>query len=121
MHKTTKTILLTKDTAMGSARLDPHRVAPVVLAGVYAIVRVIHGDEEQIRAAMTSTLKLGNIVSLWNCIETRQIRKNKNENLRDLYDRLSEAIVRMYERVIVLLGKIMAFCDDKWRKCIMDV
>lgn len=119
LHKTTKTILLTKDTAMGFARLDPHKVAPLVLAGVYTIVQIIDGDEEQIRAAMTSTLKLGNIVSLWNCVEEQQIRKNQNESLKDRYSRLSQAIVHMFEQVIMLLAKTMAFFDSRWRKYIV--
>lgn len=113
-------MMSTKDLAMGLARLDPHKIAPIVLGGVYTIVQVLQNDTEEFQTAMTTTLELAGIVALWTCIEESQIQKNLNPRLDGLYQRLSGLIVNLYEGIIVLFGTMMAYHDKsrfrKWFK-----
>lgn len=111
----------TRDLAMGLARLDPHKIAPAVLGGVYTIVQVLDNDTEESRAAMMTTLELAGIVALWTSIEKRQISKNSHPGLKALYQKLSELIVKLYEGIIVLFGTMMAYFDkNRFRKWFKD-
>ena len=111
-------MMSTRDLAMGLARLDPHGIAPVILGGVYAIIRVLNNDTEESQAAMTAVLELAGIVALWTGIEKNQISKNSRSRLGIRYQKLSELIVNLYEGIIVLLGTMMAYFDEnRFRKC----
>lgn len=103
---------------MGLARLDPLGIAPVVLGGVYTIVRVLHNDTEESQVAMTAVLELAGIVALWAGVEKRQISKNSRPRLKVQYQKLSELIVKLYEGIIVLFGTMMAYYDqNRFRRC----
>lgn len=110
----------TRDLAMGLARLDSHGIAPIVLGGVYSIVRILQNDTEESRAAMTAALELARIVEPWTGIEKIQISKNSRLRMKEQYQELSELIVRLYEGIIVLLGTMIAYFDKnrvrKWFK-----
>lgn len=117
MGRTTKVALSLKDVAMGLARLDKHGVAPIILGGLYTVIQVIQGDTDESSTAMTATLEIGYIVSLWSSVEKQQILKNINPTLTDLYRKLSIAIVRLYKDIIVLLGKMVAyFAKSRFRE-----
>ncbi len=116
--RSAKFIMSTKDLTMGLARLDHHGIAPIVLGGVYTIVGIIQNDNDEHRAALTLTLDIAETVALWNSIEKHQISKNLNPNLTDLYEKLSHAIISLYQRVIESLGTMMAyFVKARWGKC----
>ena len=119
--RTAKFILSTKDLGMGLARLDPHRIAPIVLGGVYCLAQCIDGATEHSLAAIEVTMDIAEIFALWDCVEERQIKTQHNQQLRVLYEKLSGAVARMYEVAITLLGALMKYFDSKWRKCTCDV
>lgn len=118
LARTARAALSTKDVAMGLARLDKHGIAPIVLGGVFTVIRVIQEVTDEFHAAMAMTLEIGYIVSLWNTVEKRQILSNQDPMLADSYGKLSDAIVRMYENIVVLLGTMVAYFNkSKLRKC----
>lgn len=43
---------VTEKLAMGLARLDPHQVAPIAMAGVFSIVRFVDNDTEGHRVVL---------------------------------------------------------------------
>lgn len=118
LGRTARATLSMKDVAMGLARLDHHGIAPIVLGGVFTVIQVIQGSTEESLAAMTATLEIGYIVSLWNTVEKGQILRNRDPKLAELYGKLSDAIVRLYKNIVVLLGKMVAyFGKSRWREC----
>ena len=118
LGRTARAALSIEDVAMGLARLDKHGVAPIVLGGVFTVMKLIHGVTDESRAAMAMALELGYIVSLWNTVEKRQILSNQDPTLAKSYGKLSDAIVRMYENIVVLLGTMVAYFNkSKLRKC----
>ena len=98
-----------KDVTMGLARLDKHGIAPIVLGVVFTVIQVFQEATDEFRIALTMTLESGYIVSLWNTVEKRQILSNQDPTLTESYERLSDAIVRMYENIVVLLGTMVAY------------
>lgn len=116
-----KFVVATKDLGMGLARLDPHKIAPVVLGGVYCLSQYIVGATEVDLAAIEVTIEIAEIFALWNYLEERQMNKQHNQQLRVLYEELGGAIARMYEVAIVLLGTLMKYFDSKWRKYTRDI
>lgn len=103
---------------MGLARLDHHGVAPVVLGGIFTVIQVIQGATDESLTAMTATLEIGYIVSLWNTVEKRQILRNRDPRLMESYEKLSDAIIQLYKDIIVLLGQMVAyFSKSKLREC----
>lgn len=117
LGRTARAALSMKDVAMGLARLDHHGIAPIVLGGVFTVIQLIQGSTDDSLAAMTATLEIGYTVSLWNAVEKGQILENRDEMLTKLYGRLSEAILRLYKVIIVLLGEMVAFRKSKMREC----
>ena len=101
----------TKDLAMGLARLDHHGIAPIILGGVYTIVKVLDNDSEESQAAMTIPLELAGIVAVWTKFENRQISQGTNSRLVQSYKKLGNLIVRLYEGIIVLFGIIIAYLE----------
>lgn len=117
LRRTARAILSMKDVTMGLARLDKHGLAPIVLGGVFKVIQVIQNHTDERLAAMTATLEIGYIVSLWNTVENKQIL-NQDPTLTKLYEKLSDAIVRLYQDIVVLLGKMVAyFGKSKLREC----
>ena len=107
-----------KDVAMGLARLDHHGVAPVVLGGIFTVIQVVQGVTDESLNAMTATLEIGYIVSLWNTVEKRQILRNRDPRLTELYEKLGDAIIRLYKGIIVLLGQMVAYFNkSRLREC----
>ena len=103
---------------MGLARLDHHGVAPVVLGGIFTVIQVIQGATDESLTAMTATLEIGYIVSLWNTVEKRQILRNRDPRLTQSYEKLSDSILQLYKDIIVLLGQMVAyFSKGKLRAC----
>ena len=118
LGRTARAALSTKDVAMGLARLDHHGVAPVVLGGMFTVIKVIQGATDESLTAMTATLEIGCIVSLWNTVEKRQILRNRDPRLTESYEKLSDAIIQLYKDIIVLLGQMVAyFSKSKIREC----
>ena len=105
----------TKDLVMGLSRLDPHGIAPIVLGGIYTVVQIVQNDSDERRAALSLTLDMSETVAVWQSVERYQISQNLNQNCEDLYEALSKAIVQLYQRIIVLLGTMMAYFDKgRW-------
>lgn len=118
LGRTARAALSTKDVAMGLARLDHHGVAPVILGGIFTVIQVIQGATDESLTAMTATLEIGYIVSLWNTVEKRQILRNRDPRLTASYEELSDAIIQLYKDIIVLLGQMVAyFSKSKLREC----
>jgi hypothetical protein len=101
---------------MGLSRLDPHGTAPLVFGGLFCLVQVIQGGIQQSPEAITLTMEIAEVIALWTCLEERQIKNNSNSSLKDLYTKLSDEIVEMYNAIIVLLGKLLPYFDSNWRK-----
>jgi hypothetical protein len=118
--RTAKFISSTKDLGMGLSRLDPNRIAPIVLGGVYCLAQCIDGATEISLVAIKATMDIAELFALWNCLEERQMKKQHNKELQGLYDELSEEVARMYQVAIRLLGTLMKYFDSRWSKCTYD-
>ena len=102
---------------MGLSRLDPHGVAPLVLGGIYTIFQVVQNDSDERRTALSLALDISETMALWQSIESYQISPNLNPKCSDLYESLGKAIIQLYQRIIVLLGTMMAYFDKgRWSK-----
>jgi hypothetical protein len=106
---------------MGLARLDPHGVAPVVLGCVYTLVQTLANNSDEHCVAILITLEIAQVIGLWTDIEEKQTSKNQNsqlERLKEMYEKLSQAVVRLFEKIIELLTTMMMWFDEpRWRKC----
>ena len=115
LSRSARFTMSTEKLVMGLARLDKHGIAPMVLGGVYTVIKVIQNDSDECNAAMSLTLDIAELIALWNSIGKYQISKNLNPNLYDLYKKLSNSIVHLYKNVIVFLGTRMAYFDkSRW-------
>lgn len=114
--------LSTKDLVMSLARLDAHGIAPFVLGGIYTVVQVVQNDSDEHCAALSLTLDIAATVALWHSVEQYQIDQNVNPKLKSSYDELGNAIVELYQRIIVLLGTMMGYFDkDRWAQILSAV
>lgn len=109
-------ILSTKDVGMGVARLDPYRVAPIVLGCIYGVAQFVNGATEESLIAMRMISDIAQSIAYWVAVEQHHIARNGLLSLKPEYDELSEEIVKMYKDMIILLGTILAYFDNKWRK-----
>ena len=113
--RSAKSALSTKEAGMGLAKLDPYGIAPFVLGGVYTVFEVVQNNSEERDSAVALALDVAEVVALWNSIERYQISKNLNSRLDPLYDELSNAIVELYRKIIVLLGTTIAHLEKgRW-------
>jgi hypothetical protein len=115
-----KSVILTKDLGMGLARLDPHRIAPIVLGGVYCIATIIDGNIDARKSAFLICRDILNTLALWKFIEQYQIVPNIDEDVNEEYEQLQKELVIMYADVIVLLETLTAYFDSKWREYIQS-
>ena len=114
-------VLSTRNLWTGLARLDPHGIAPIVLGGIYTVFQIIQNDSDDRRTALALTLDIADTVALWNSIEKYQISKNLNPVLEPLYEKLRKRIIQLYQRVMVLLGGMMAYFDrGRWGWSLSD-
>jgi hypothetical protein len=113
IRRAAKCVLLTKDLSIGLSRLDPHRITPVVLGGVYCTATIIDGNIDARKSAFPLCLNILNTLALWKFVEQCQIVPNLDKDVDKEYEQLKEELVKMYEDVIVLLGTLTAYFDSK--------
>lgn len=116
IQRGTKFMTSTERVGMGVARLDPHGIAPLVLAGVYTLVKCIEGATEDQRIANRLTMEIPELITLWTSIEQRTIRREHSSNQEEDYRKLCAEIVKMYRVIVVLLGTLVKYFDDSWRE-----
>ena len=117
LARVTKFMITARSGIMGIAgpisSTDPHHIAPLALGVLFIGVQVLDNDNNEQLTAMTITLDVAELVALWTAMEKGQILKNQNPNLTELYAKLSDAVVRLYEQVLILLGTMVHY----FQKC----
>lgn len=109
-------ILSTKDVGMGVSRMDPYSIAPIVLGCIYGAAQFVIGATEESLIAMRAISDTTQSIAYWIAVEQHHIARNGLLSLKPEYDELSEEIVKMYKDMIILIGTILAYFDNKWRK-----
>ena len=116
IQRGSKFILSTEKVVMGVSRFDHHGIAPLVLGGVYTLVKCVQGYTEEQLAALRVTVDIPEIIALWTSVEAREIRRPHPENQQQDYASLSREIKEMYQVVIVLLNTLLRYFNSKSRK-----
>jgi len=101
---------------MGLARLDPYKITPIVLGGVYCAAQFAEGATDEDTAAVKVTMDIAELVAFWTILEQRQIINNQNPKLNELYARLGHELINMYKVIVILLGETVAYFNSKRRE-----
>jgi hypothetical protein len=100
---------------MRLSTLDPHGVASLVLGGIYIVFQVVQNDSDERRTALSLALDISETVALRHSVESYQISQNRNPKCNDLYEALGKALIQLYQRIVILLGTMMAYFDKgRW-------
>jgi len=116
-----KSILLTKDLGMALARLDPYRIAPVVVTGIYCILQIVEGGDEDINRSKQYMKGIFQIVAYWTCVEEYEIGEDTNRELQKKCNELEKRVVEMYKEIIQLLVTLISYSKSKWGMCMLSL
>ena len=116
LGRVSRGVLSTESIGRGLALLDPYRVAPIVVGGIYGLAKIVEGNTREEEAAFASVMEIAEIVALWACIEKTQIVRSQPARLEGYFESLCRKIVEMYEAIIVLLKAFISHRNSNWSK-----
>ncbi|KAH7130742.1 hypothetical protein B0J11DRAFT_603123 [Dendryphion nanum] len=109
-----RVVLSTKDLGMGLARLDPHKVAPVVLGGIYCLASLIEGASEDDILAVKCSMDIVELVALWATYEKQHMVVVRSEELKEEYQKLGVKIIKM-QRIAKIIVSPASQCKE-WER-----
>ena len=106
----------TEKLAMGLSRIDPHHIAPIVLGGIFSVIQIMTNNTEGHITVVKIIEDLLPIMTTWSFVDEKQIRTNRRKNFVPFYEDLRNAIVGMFRKIMILLGKILTFLSNNFSK-----